>query len=222
SPAIMSWQIANEPRAFSEAGKKPFAEWLKASAAEIKRIDPNHLVSTGSEGSWGCENDLQLWADIHSDGNIDYGTIHIWPYNWGWARRESLEEDLPQACANTKEYIGGHYAHSASMGKPLVLEEFGFPRNGMAIAPGTPVSARDRYYEYVFSIIRDSGMINGANFWGWGGDARPVHRSWQPGDDYTGDPAQEDQGLNSVFSSDQSTKNMIRRLNAEIKNRTAQ
>ncbi len=222
SPAIMSCQIANDRRAFSEAGKKPFAEWLKASAAEIKRIDPNHLVSTGSEGSWGCENDLQLWADIHSDGNIDYGTIHIWPYNWGWARRESLEEDLPQACANTKEYIGGHYAHSASMGKPLVLEEFGFPRNGMAIAPGTPVSARDRYYEYVFSIIRDSGMINGANFWGWGGDARPVHRSWQPGDDYTGDPAQEDQGLNSVFSSDQSTKNMIRRLNAEIKNRTAQ
>ena len=105
------------------------------------------------------------------------------------------------------------------MGKPLVLEEFGFPRDGMAIAPGSPVTSRDSYYEFVFSIIRDSGMINGANFWGWGGDARPVHRGWQPGDDYSGDPAQEDQGLNSVFSADRSTTDMIRRLNSEISRR---
>lgn len=219
STAIMSWQIANEPRAFSDSGKQPFAEWLKAAAAEIKRIDPNHLVSTGSEGLWGCENDLDLWADIHSDRNIDYGTIHIWPYNWGWVRRESLAEDLPQAFANTRDYIEQHHARTSVMGKPLVLEEFGFPRDGMAITPGSPVNSRDSYYEYVFSIIRDSGMINGANFWGWGGDARPLHRSWQPGDDYSGDPAQEDQGLNSVFSADRSTTDMIRRLNSEISRR---
>ena len=217
SPAIMSWQIANEPRAFSDAGKEPFAQWLKSAAAEIKRIDPNHLVSTGSEGLWGCENDLELWTDIHSDTNIDYGTIHIWPYNWGWARGENLAADLSQACANTLEYIGQHHERTKSMGKPLVLEEFGFPRDGMAIEPGSPVTVRDRYYEYVFSIIRDSGMINGANFWGWGGNASPAHRSWQTGDDYTGDPAQEDQGLNSVFSTDHSTKAMIKRLNEEIR-----
>lgn len=217
STAIMSWQIANEPRAFSETGKQPLAQWLRDAAAEIKRIDPNHLVSTGSEGLWGCENDLELWADIHADSNIDYATIHVWPYNWGWARPDSLTADLEQACINTADYISRHHARSSAMGKPLVLEEFGFPRDGMAIAPGTPVTARDRYYEYVFGLIRDSGMINGANFWGWGGNARPAHRSWQPGDDYCGDPAQEDQGLNSVFGTDRSTTDVIRRFNREIR-----
>ena len=32
---------------------------------------------------------------------------------------------------------------------------------------------------------------------------------WQPGDDYTGDPAQEEQGLYSVFASDTSTVRII-------------
>ena len=43
------------------------------------------------------------------------------------------------------------------------------------------------------------------------GIAQPKHEQWQPGDEYTGDPAQEAQGLNSVFSSDKSTINIIRK-----------
>ena len=144
SPAIMAWQICNEPRPYGRTPeqKKLMAEWLLSTARQIKALDANHLVSTGSEGLWGCENDLDLWSDIHSDSNIDYATIHIWPYNWGWVRRESLAEDLPQAFANTRDYIERHHARSSAMGKPLVLEEFGFPRDGMAIAPGSPVNSR--------------------------------------------------------------------------------
>lgn len=37
------------------------------------------------------------------------------------------------------------------------------------------------------------------NSWEWSGFANPKHEQWQVGDDYTGDPAQEAQGLNSVF-----------------------
>jgi mannan endo-1,4-beta-mannosidase len=33
---------------------------------------------------------------------------------------------------------------------------------------------------------------------------------WQVGDDYTGDPAQEEQGLNSVFAGDVSTLNIVK------------
>ena len=100
--------------------------------------------------------------------------------------------------------------------KPLVLEEFGYPRDGMAVAKGTPVTARDRYYDYVFSIVADGGRISGLNFWGWGGLAEPSHRTWQPGDDYTGDPAQEPQGLNSVFASDSTTIAVIRSATRRI------
>jgi mannan endo-1,4-beta-mannosidase len=35
------------------------------------------------------------------------------------------------------------------------------------------------------------------------------HIFWEKGDDYTGDPAQEEQGLNSVFAADKSTMEVI-------------
>jgi mannan endo-1,4-beta-mannosidase len=58
----------------------------------------------------------------------------------------------------------------------------------------------------------------GCNFWGWGGLAKPRHPDqWLVGDDYCGDPAQEAQGLNSVFAGDQSTLDVIRRHIGQIK-----
>ena len=216
SPAIMSWQIANEPRCFKEEYKEDLYRWLTSTAKLIKELDPNHLVSTGSEGLWGCEMDLDLWTRIHADPNIDYANIHIWPYNWSWARPDNLMGDMKKAQENTLEYIEKHYNAIAPYGKPVVLEEFGFPRDGMEVSLDSPVTARDEYYRYVFDIIGTSGMIKGANFWGWGGEARPAHRTWQPGDDYTGDPAQEDQGLNSVFSGDESTLAVIKQATAKI------
>jgi hypothetical protein len=212
SPAIMSWQIANEPRAFSEDGKEPFAEWIQATAKAIKEIDPNHLVSTGSEGKHGCEQDLELWKRIHSYPEVDYANIHIWPYNWGWVSPETLTDSLPVAKRNSANYIKEHLDAIATAGKPIVIEEFGFPRDGMAIEKGSPVTARDEYYDYVMEMVGEGeGKVAGLNFWGWAGNASPEHRSWQPGDDYSGDPAQEDQGLNSVFANDSTTLKVVRK-----------
>lgn len=211
SPAIMAWQICNEPRPFSKEGKEAFADWIKGTAALIKRIDPNHMVSTGSEGHVGCELDMELWERIHSYPEIDYATIHIWPANWGWARSEDLGADLPYAMARTTEYIAEHSRRAKAMGKPLVIEEFGYPRDGRAFAIGSPTDARDRYYAHVLSYLTDTAMVDGVNFWGWGGSAVPLHETWQKGDPYTGDPAQEPQGLYSVFASDSSTVAIIER-----------
>lgn len=219
SPAIMSWQIANEPRCFDPANKEVFYKWLTDTGRLIKSLDPNHLVSTGSEGKWGCEGDIDLWARIHNSDAIDYANIHIWPYNWNWIDKSTpagVVADVDSACKYTLAYIDEHYDRLGGA-KPIVLEEFGYPRDSMAIAPGSPTTGRDRYYEYVFSIIRDSGKINGSNFWGWGGFASPAHRTWLPGDDYSGDPAQEDQGLNSVFAADSSTVAVITKMTNSLK-----
>lgn len=218
SPAIMSWQIANEPRAFSSENKEPFAEWIAETAELIKSVDGNHLVSVGSEGMWGCEGDMNLWTKIHSDKNVDYATIHIWPYNWSWVSKETTVDSLSVACRNTTNYINMHYDalrnalvnDSVEYSKPIVLEEFGYPRDNMAIETGSPVTARDGFYRHVFNEVKNGGKLSGLNFWGWGGLANPTHRTWEPGDDYTGDPAQEDQGLNSVFASDTTTVNLIK------------
>ena len=214
-PAIMSWQIGNEPRAFSKDVLPDFEKWLAEASALIRELDPNHLISVGSEGAWGCEEDYGCWERICTDKNIDYCNIHLWPYNWSWARQDHLIEDLPQAKANTKDYIDRHLAICAKIRKPLVMEEFGFPRDDFQFALGTPTKGRDSFYEYVFSLVNDNaaqgGYFAGCNFWGWGGLAQPKHaEQWQVGDDYTGDPAQEAQGLNSVFAGDASTLQVIR------------
>lgn len=213
-PAIMSWQIGNEPRAFSKEALPAFEHWLAEASSLIRSLDSNHLISIGSEGSWGCENDIACYERICADKNVDYCNIHLWPYNWSWARQDHLVEDLGVSCKNTKEYIDQHLAVCARIKKPLVMEEFGYPRDGFSFTPGSSTVGRDGYYQYVFGLVADNaekgGYFAGCNFWGWGGFAQPMHEQWQVGDDYTGDPAQEAQGLNSVFVKDASTLKVIR------------
>ena len=222
-PTIMSWQIGNEPRAFSDENKEPFARWMADVAAQIKSLDPNHMVSSGSEGSWGCEMDMNLFEKIHADPNINYLNIHIWPYNWSWVKADSLTELLPRAKENTKKYIDDHMVIARKYSKPIVLEEFGFPRDGFSFSKEAPTTARDVYYRYVFDLIRQDresgGLFAGCNFWAWGGFAgqNPDHVFWEKGDDYTGDPAQEQQGLNSVFATD-STIEIIKAENRKLQN----
>ncbi|MDE6782095.1 MAG: beta-mannosidase, partial [Paramuribaculum sp.] len=149
SPAIMAWQIANEPRAFCSDSlhKEAFARWIASTAELIKSLDANHLVSTGSEGLYGCEVDLDLWERIHRDPNIDYGIIHVWPYNWRWVDSATVVTGVDSACTYALEYITPHVEIMRSASKPLVIEEFGYPRDGMAIAPGTPTTGRDIFYD---------------------------------------------------------------------------
>ena len=217
-PAIFSWQIGNEPRCFrsDSTGRAAFVDFMWNTAALIKSIDPNHMVSSGSEGRHGCEGSLELFEKVHSCPDIDYMNIHIWPYNWKWVRENSLDTNLPVAIANTDVYIDEHLEVAAKYGKPVVIEEFGFPRDGFQFKQGTATSSRDAYYSHVFGRIaksaQEDGLLAGLNFWGWGGLAGQSETNiyWQEGDDYCGDPAQEQQGLNSVYACDESTVAVIR------------
>ena len=224
-PAIMSWQIGNEPRAFAEENKVAFALWISDVARQLKRLDPNHLVSVGSEGYQGCEGDIQLWELIHSYNDIDYTTIHIWPYNWGWAKKDDLHGTLGYSKEQTGIYIQKHLEISARYKKPMVIEEFGYPRDNFQFDTGTPVNDRNEYYSYVFNLVKENylkkGILAGANFWAWGGFAKQNkdHVFWEKGDDYMGDPAQEEQGLYSVFHSD-NTVGIISKFNKEMQDKT--
>ncbi|MCQ2335069.1 MAG: beta-mannosidase [Paludibacteraceae bacterium] len=228
-PAIFSWQIGNEPRAFSMDVADEFAEWIHTTAKLIKELDPNHMVSTGSEGVWGCENDSALCARIHAFPEVDYITCHIWPYNWGWMKMNDPEGTIGNACEKTAEYLQLHERIAMALNKPLVVEEFGFPRDIQmwsdeakeyeltANTQFTPTGYREFYYYFLFQLIAEShtrqGWLRGCNFWGWGGEAVPQHQTWLPGDPYTGDPAQEDQGLNSVFAVDEGTLALVHKAN---------
>lgn len=213
-PALFSWQIGNEPRAFSKEAKAGFEKWIAKTAALIRSLDGNHLISVGSEGIVGCEGDPALFERISADPNIDVLNFHLWPSNWGWSSKEIAPGDLERAIFKSLDYINRHVEIARRLKKPLALEEFGFPRDGGNKALTAGVTARNRYYSFIFSqlqkAVEEGSPLVGVNFWGWAGTARPKHEAWQPGDDYTCDPAHEPQGLYSVFDSDKSTVKVIR------------
>jgi len=221
-PAIMAWEIANEPRVFSEKNKTIFEVWIKETASLIKSLDKKHLVTTGSEGQMGSEGDMELFKRIHTGADIDYLTIHIWPKNWSWIKADSISQTLPSAIIKTNEYISNHALIARQLNKPMVIEEFGLPRDGHKFSLETPTTNRDRYYTNIFdqvlSSAKENGIIAGANFWAYGGLARPSKTRvfWKPGDDLMGDPGQEEQGLNSVFNTD-TTMEIVKEYNQKIK-----
>ncbi|MDR0834154.1 MAG: cellulase family glycosylhydrolase [Candidatus Symbiothrix sp.] len=218
-PAIMSWQVGNEPRVFSDEGKPAFIHWLKEATALIRSLDQNHLISLGNEGTKGTEEDMTLYETIHQDTNVDYLTIHIWPKNWSWIDITKLTESVDTAIVLTNDYIQSHLAIAEKLNKPLVIEEFGYPRDNHNYTLDDPTTARDKFYSNIFQQVvqsaQENGQLAGCNFWTWGGFGRPTHEFWQPWDDYVGDPSQEEQGLNSVFDTDATIKR-IKQYNKQI------
>ena len=62
---------------------------------------------------------------------------------------------------------------------------------------------------------KEKSVLSGLNFWGFAGFAKTNEKNgkWEVGDDFSADPPQEPQGLNSVFASDTSTLNLIKKYN---------
>ncbi len=220
-PAIMAWELANEPRPMRAAAADAYRLWISDAAAMIKTRDKNHLVTTGHEGLMGTE-DIKLYEEIHADKNIDYLTIHIWPKNWDWFEGHKLQEGFPNVVEKTLSYIAQHRLVAEKLNKPLVIEEFGLPRDKHSFEISSPTSLRDTFYSRIFTVLveqaRAGGHIVGANFWAFGGTAQPIkgQTNWKEGDSYMGDPPMEEQGLNSVFDSDKSTWQVIRSFSKSL------
>lgn len=221
-PAIMSWEVANEPRPFSKANLPAFETWIAETARLIKSLDKNHLVTTGSEGAVGCENDLKVFERIHADKNIDYLTMHIWPKNWQWIDIHDIPGTLQSAIKKTNAYMDDHVAVAQKLKKPIVLEEFGMPRDGHSYDLNATTVNRDEYFKNAFEQIlahaKLGEVLAGCNFWAFGGSAQPASDGpfWKKGADLTGDPPQEEQGLNSVFEND-TTVELVREYVKQIR-----
>lgn len=225
-PAIMAWQLANEPRPGGSVEKtdmKAFFAWTDSTAGYIKSLDTHHLVSTGNEGVMGCLESEGCVTGSTGSRYVDYLTFHIWPLNWGWINPADMEKSFAPGTEKVRRYVETHLRLAANLKKPAVCEEFGFPRDGGSNDPKAGTVWRDRYYTMLYGLFEENAQGNGAfggsNFWAWGGAGRAQHAdyNWQPGDtSYVGDPAQEPQGRNSVFDRDMATIDIIRRHAAAL------
>jgi mannan endo-1,4-beta-mannosidase len=206
-PAIFAWELANEPRRYP-------VTWITDTAAYIKSLDPNHMVTSGSEGTPPGES--QNFILTHQVAGIDYATIHIWPQNWGW-----YDPTNPTTYANAEQrsinYFQAHAVEAVSLGKPLVLEEFGLARDWEPIHdiynPNSSTLYRDQFYTAMFGQVSSAIVLGeplaGAAFWVWAWSARPGYV-------WIGDPPHETPGWYSVYNSDSTTLAIISEFAQEM------
>ena len=221
-PAVMTWELANEPRPGARTpGEVPvFCDWVDATARFIHAEDPNHLVCTGSEGIHGSLDKEDVFIAAHKTPAIDYITVHMWLKNWGWLKEPELGEAFEVAAIKARDHVERHTQIATDvLKKPLVLEEFGLPRDHENYAPGSPTTARDEYYRRMFDQVAESGRagraLQAANFWAWAGEGRAAAAKNSAGS-FLGDPPCEPQGLNSVFDTDSGTLAVIAAANQKL------
>lgn len=150
-PAIMAWELANEPRAPSDKSGNTLIEWADEMSAYIKSIDQNHLVAVGDEGFYRIEGHPEWpygggegvdWKRLTALSAIDYGTYHLYPDHWG----ETAEWG--------NQWIIDHIRDGNEIGKPVVLEEFGYQDK----------TKRDGVYKTWLDIIEKHDGA-GSQFW---------------------------------------------------------
>ncbi len=213
-PAIMTWELANEPRPWGSTAY--FYQWIDSTAQYIHSLDSNHLVTTGNEGTMGCNGDSTIFIKAHQSASIDYATIHLWALNWGWYNPANSAGTYSSALAKAKDYMQKHFGYARRLNKPLAMEEFGLPRDLQKYDAGSTTTMRDQYFTALLQMIYDSAAagspIAGTNFWGWGGEARSpnVDYKWRTGDPFMCDPPMEAQGLNSVYDTDSTTNKTLK------------
>jgi mannan endo-1,4-beta-mannosidase len=222
-PGIMAWEVANEPRPMRPYAIEAYKDFLSTTTALIKKLDPHHLLTLGVEGYMGTEN-IELFENIHDDKNVDYATIHIWPKNWGWYSDSSFKNDFANVLQKTSTYIKAHDEVMTRIKKPLVVEEFGMPRDNFSFTLQSKVTYRNKYYNSIMQQLlaskKQHTSIAGINFWAMGGMGKPAKNAtpfWKEGDDLLGDPPMEEQGLNAVFASDSSTWQLVKKYTQLLK-----
>jgi mannan endo-1,4-beta-mannosidase len=122
-PAILAWELANEPRCCNRVNNVAvLQQWIEETAAYIAGIDDNHLVSTGIEGFDNRADSSDEFANgthgtdfvaNHEVEDIDICSAHLYPHNWG-VSVERANEYLEYRARVAREEIG----------KPFHLAEF--------------------------------------------------------------------------------------------------
>ncbi len=147
-PTIMGYELMNEAQAPTGRWAERRA-WVAEMSAFIKSLDPNHLVTPGT---WGYRNSWERreWLEDHRLKTIDFADVHNYP-------RDDLDSfvDSPEALKN---FIANRAAASYSIGKPLVLGEFGMGPEGYK------GFSQSQWFRAFFEASARSG-IGGALYW---------------------------------------------------------
>lgn len=119
-PTIFAWELMNEAQVITGRWAERRA-WFAEMSAYLKSLDPNHMITPGAWG-YRSASERREWLADHAIPTIDYCDVHNYP-------RDDHDSfiDTP---ASLKAFIENRAAAAFSLGKPLVLGEFGMSTDG--------------------------------------------------------------------------------------------
>ncbi len=152
---IFSWELINEPEYLSkhfegELNFEEVEEWIEEMSSYVKALDKKHMVSIGTGGVWqyyaSAENyEKNYFVEMHSIKNIDFSTIHFYGFS-------SLEWNKKRI----RELFRKMIEDSHMIGKPVILEEFGFKRSWG--------EEKVEWYKFILDVFFEEGG-QGAMYW---------------------------------------------------------
>lgn len=147
-PAIFAWELMNESQVITGRWEERRA-WFAEMSSYLKSLDPNHMITPGA---WGYRSaaERREWLADHALPSIDYCDVHNYP-------RDDHDSFIDSPAA-LKEFIENRAAAAFSLGKPLVMGEFGMSVDGHRDVPQAD------WYRAFFDGSAAAGA-GGAMFW---------------------------------------------------------
>jgi len=124
-PEVLMWELMNEPTCpAADAGQDcwdALYRWAQTTSEEIRRLDPNHLISVGTQRAGFVSGAMEAFRRFHSLDSIDAISLHG---EVGKLGQDEFEQEMAIARELGKPvYLGELYMHGADEGcQPLLAE----------------------------------------------------------------------------------------------------
>ncbi len=120
-PQILCWQLVNEPEIYpdTEANCAVLRDFASLASRQLRRIDPNHLISLGLLGIGQPSTTGARFLKLHEITSIDVVSAHDYGY---------IEEPLPGLTWEKRENsLYADLCDARALAKPFLATEAGIP-----------------------------------------------------------------------------------------------
>ena len=172
SPVVI-WELANEPRGINNVGA--YHKWIDTTARLIKTLAPASWSRPVARGR--PRRPFYAGLNVGRGSREPEHRLHHLPHvggELGLDPQGEPGEGLPEGARAREEVHERARDPAAKLGKPILLEEFGFPRDGGSFDPASAVTLRDQYFQEVYALVHalmPTTPMAGIMPWAWAGDA---------------------------------------------------
>lgn len=154
NPAVLAWDLLNEPRADGGRPANAVPHWTEEMAAYLSSIDQRHLITVGGEGfrpGYPADDSLAAgpgaeFSTLCAVPSITLCSVHLFPKYLASAADTPATARLVQAWRDEADRLQ----------KPVFIGEIGY-----SLADGGDVADRTRFYLGAAQAIRNSDLDGG-------------------------------------------------------------